>query len=442
MDVNAQASAVMLLTVSFGKSNTSSAKPLTVKEWARFAVWLRDQGLERSSLLEGDVHNLLSGWVDQSVTLARIESLLSRGSTLGLALEKWQRAGLWVITHADPEYPKCLKQRLRWESPPVLFGCGNKMLLEHDRGIAVVGSRDAREEDLSFTECLGHKVAEQGYTLVSGGARGVDQSAMFGALQNKGTAVGVLADSLLRSATSAKYRKPLLSGDLVLISPSNPELGFDVGRAMARNRYIYCLADAAIVVSSTVGKGGTWNGAIEGVRAGWVPVWVKQSAHPASGNSYLVARGAQWLPENLDSLASLLNGSRGASADGPSLSASPLFDSDTSSPEVAQMELATTSSDNDVAKNGSQVQGGQNTATNDLILSDMSFYDLFLVRCANLTSATPLTSDEIAEKLDVAKGQIYAWLRRGVSQGAIKRFTKPVRYQSNNNTDPRSMEGG
>ena len=310
MDVNSQAPAIMLLTVSFGKSNTSSAKPLTVKEWARFAVWLRDQGLEPSALLEGDVHKLLSGWVDRSVTLARIEGLLSRGSTLGLALEKWQRAGLWVITRADPEYPERLKQRLRWESPPALFGCGNKMLLEHDRGIAVVGSRDASEEDLSFTECLGNKVAGQGYTLVSGGARGVDQSAMFGALHNEGTVVGVLADSLLRSATSAKYRKLLLSGDLVLISPGNPELGFDVGRAMSRNRYVYCLADAAIIVSSKAGKGGTWNGAIEGVRARWVPVWVKQNSHPASGNSYLVDRGAQWLPDNLDALAFLLTGSR------------------------------------------------------------------------------------------------------------------------------------
>ena len=378
----------MLLTVSFGKSNTSSAKPLTVKEWARFAVWLMDQGLAPSALLEGDVHNLLSEWVDRSVTLARIKGLLSRGSTLGLALEKWQRAGLWVITRADPEYPKRLRQRLRWESPPVLFGCGNKMLLEHDRGIAVVGSRDAREEDLSFTEDLGNKVARQGFTIVSGGARGVDQSAMFSALQNEGRAVGVLADSLLRSATSAKYRKPLLSGDLVLISPSNPELGFDVGRAMARNRYIYCLADAAIIVSSTVGKGGTWNGAIEGVRAGWVPVWVKPSSHPASGNSYLVDRGAQRLPDNLDSLAFLLTGSRVDSSNGASPSAYPLFEPDAPSPEVAQMELTAMPSDNEVATTSSQAQESQNTTANPLIPIDMEFYDLFLARCAKLTAAT------------------------------------------------------
>ena len=423
----------MLLTVSFGKSNNLSAKPLTVKEWARFALWLRGQGLEPSALLEGDAQNLLSGWVDRSITLPRVESLLNRGGALGLALEKWQRAGLWVITRADQEYPERLKRRLGSESPPVLFGCGNKKLLEHG-GIAVVGSRDASEEELTFTEYLGDKAAGQGYNIVSGGARGVDQSAMFGALQNEGTAVGVLADSLLSSATSAKYRRFILSGDLALISPNNPEVGFDVGKAMSRNRYVYCLADAAIVISSTAGKGGTWNGALEGVKAGWVPVWVKRSSYSSSGNSGLVDCGAHWLPETLGSLASLLTSPPVASPKGVPSIEDGLFEESTVPSEAMQMELMATLSappDNEVAATSSRAQESQNTTTKHLIPSDISFYELFLARCAKLTSATPLTSDEIAGELDIAKVQILRWLKRGVSDKAIKRFTKPVRYQSN-----------
>ena len=115
-------------------------------------------------------------------------------------------------------------------------------------GIAVVRSRDADQEDIAFTENLGDSAAKQGYSVVSGAARGVDESAMLGALKNEGTANGVMADSLLRAATSAKFRKYLLAGDLVLITPFNPEAGFNVGNAMSRNRYIYCLADAAVVV--------------------------------------------------------------------------------------------------------------------------------------------------------------------------------------------------
>ena len=433
MDVNSQTPAVMLLTVSFGKSSNLHEDPLSIKEWGRFAAWLRDQGIEPSVLLEGNVRSLLSGWVDQSITVPRIESLLGRGGALGLALERWQRAGIWVITRANPEYPERLKRRLRSDSPPVLFGCGNRMILNHG-GLAIVGSRDASEDDLTFTERLAAKAAEQGYSIVSGGARGVDQRAMFGALQNEGTAVGVLADSLLRSATSAQNRQFLLSGDLVLVSPNNPELGFNVGKAMARNRYVYCLGDAAIVISSSAGKGGTWNGAIEGVKAGWVPVWVKQSSHSASGNSDVVARGAQWLPETLDSIASLFASPLVDSPKGNPPIAPSLFDNALASPEVMQTQLTATQSpesDSENTATAAETREGQHVSFGIQAQSDLDFYDLFLARFATMTSFEQLTSAQIAENLSVVKTQVDTWLKRGVSEGVIKRLTKPVRYQFN-----------
>src|SRR3990172_8427415 len=98
---------------------------------------------------------------------------------------------------------------------------------------------------------------------------------MLGALEHEGTVIGVLADSLLKAATSNKYRKYLVNNNLVLISPYYPEAGFNAGNAMSRNKYIYCLTDAAIVVQSGT-EGGTWNGAIENLKKEWVPLWVKE----------------------------------------------------------------------------------------------------------------------------------------------------------------------
>lgn len=296
--------AVMLLTVSFGRSDRSEAKPLSPKEWARFATWLRNRNLNVSDLLKGDLRRQLEGWTDRSISRSRLESLIERGGALGLALEKWQRAGLWIMTQWDSGYPERLKDRLGLESPPVLFGCGNEMLLARG-GIAVVGSRDAGREDLAFAGDIGAAAAAQGYSVVSGAARGVDESAMLSALENEGTAIGVVADSLMRVATSAKYRRFLLSRDLALVTPFNPEAGFSVGNAMSRNRYIYCLADAAVVVSSTPNRGGTWNGALQDLKAGWVPLWVKRTANAESGNARLVRRGARWVPDDLESLESL-----------------------------------------------------------------------------------------------------------------------------------------
>ena len=431
MHLSPQAQAVMLLTVSFGKSDTSKAKPLSTNEWGRFAVWLKDHDLEPASLLKGDLQDLLSGWIDRSITLSRLADLLDRGGALGLVLEKWQRAGLWIVTRSDPDYPERLKRRLRLESPPVLFGCGNKMLLDRG-GIAVVGSRDANQDDLAFTENFGNDAAKQGYSIVSGGARGVDQSAMLGALQNEGTAVGVLADSLLRSATSAKYRKHLLSGDLVLICPFNPEAGFNVGNAMSRNRYIYCLADAAVVISSTTNKGGTWNGALEDLKAGWIPLWVKRSLDARSGNAELVNRGAQWLPERLNSLSSLLNGSQvSSSKDAPSNDL-PLLAEKAQSSETAATEPAIQApapADSETATAPLQLEESQKLSAESAIRSDIDFYDLFLVRLAELTSDAPLPAEQIAERINVAKVQVNAWLKRGVSDNKVRKLTKPARYQ-------------
>ena len=66
-------------------------------------------------------------------------ALLSRGHSLAIAIEKWQLAGLWVVTRSDADYPKRLKSRLKKNSPPVLFGCGDPALLNMG-GIAFIGS--------------------------------------------------------------------------------------------------------------------------------------------------------------------------------------------------------------------------------------------------------------------------------------------------------------
>ena len=188
MHLTPRAQAVLLLNVSFGKSDTGGSKPLSKQEWARFAVWLNEQGLEPSVLLKGDLDALLKGWEDRRITPERLRALLNRGAALGLSLERWQRAGLWVLTRSDPDYPERLKRRLGAAAPAVIFGCGNRSLLGRG-GIAVVGSRNAGEDDLAFARNLAADAAGQGCSVVSGGARGVDRNAMQGALEREGTAV-------------------------------------------------------------------------------------------------------------------------------------------------------------------------------------------------------------------------------------------------------------
>jgi len=296
--------AVLLLTAHFVGAARSDPKPLSPAEWGRFAQWLAEQGVTPERLLEEDASVVLATWSDATVTPERLQFLLGRSGALGLAVEKWERAGLWVLTRGDPDYPARLKKRLVREAPPFLIGAGKRDLLNHG-GVAIVGSRDATAEDLTFAADLGQQAAQQGTCVVSGGANGVDEAAMLGALQANGSAVGVLADRLLRAATSTKYRPFIMADSLALVSPFNPEAGFDVGNAMARNKYVYCMADAAVVVATTRNTGGTWHGSLETLKNDWVPLWVKRTADPASGVAALVDKGARWLPEGALDLVTL-----------------------------------------------------------------------------------------------------------------------------------------
>ena len=91
----------------------------------------------------------------------------------------------------------------------------------------------------------------------------------------------------------ACYNEPTVSvtsggEQSLLITPFSPEAGFNAGNAMQRNKYIYCLSDASVVVhsgnpeTSKNGKGGgTWTGAMENLT--WVPLWVKPSSDTKSG---------------------------------------------------------------------------------------------------------------------------------------------------------------
>ena len=380
MSLTPDAQAIMLLTVHFSKSGSDSAKPLTTTEWARLNKWLldKDADFKPSDLITGKMSEWLEGWSHKRITCERIEALLNRGMTLALSVEKWERSGLWIMTRSDNDYPQRIKDRLGpGKSPHILFGCGNRRLLEDDGNVlAVVGSRDADDTDLAYSRNLGKKAANSGWSVVSGGARGVDEAAMLGALDAEGTVIGVLADSLLKTSLSKKYLRHLMDNNLVLVSPFNPEAGFNAGNAMGRNKYIYCLSDAAVVVRSDT-KGGTWSGAEENQKNNWVPIWVK---HTDDGNHRIVQRGANWLPHSVDDV---------------DLSA--LTDTEKPAPEPERPS----------ADNGVNPPNG---------IPD-SFYDFFLLMAERECSDSPKTIEELQEVLGpIRRDQLRSWLNKAIKE--------------------------
>ncbi len=301
--------AILLLTAPLlaGRGDDSS-DALTPGEYRKLARWLRAQQRRPADLLPHDASEVLAT-SHPVVDPDRVKRLLLRGFLLGQALERWQARAIWVLSRADATYPARFKARLRDDAPPIMYGCGDAGILETG-GLAVIGSRDASDDALEYARRVGRIAAAAGHTVISGGARGIDQTAMRGALEEGGTVAGVLADSLERAAMHRENRDALINGRLALISTYDPSAGFNAGHAMQRNKLIYALADAALVVSSDYEKGGTWTGAVEQLdRFRFAPIYVRANGEIGRGLEALRRKGAAPWPDPTTSeqFASALN---------------------------------------------------------------------------------------------------------------------------------------
>lgn len=301
--------AILLLTSFFNANEVKEYKTLTVNEYGYFACWLHQNGYKPIDLLsEETFDSIWASWdeplshikakqiidfarLDNTIaklTYDRIKNLLNRGASLSLALDKWQSAGVWIMDRQHEHYPKAIKKQLKHQSPALFFGVGNPELLSN-QAIGFVGSRDCDAEDEQATNQYVKQINELNYQVVSGAAKGVDSHAMLASLNNGNTAIGILADSLFRSSASGQWRQHLKANNLVLISPFFPESRFTPANAMARNKFIYLLSSATVVVISG-DKGGTWEGAKENLKKDWVPLLVSAHKQPLqAGNKALLS---------------------------------------------------------------------------------------------------------------------------------------------------------
>jgi predicted Rossmann fold nucleotide-binding protein DprA/Smf involved in DNA uptake len=293
MPLTHDSQSLLLLCSHLGLPSDPESPPLTLREWNPLA-----RKLQAASLRPADLLNLSQADLQTQLELStehatRITQLLERSGTLAIALERLNNLGIFVLTRADKDYPERYRQRLKDSAPAVLFYAGEKALLGQP-GIAVVGSRHLDEAGQECAKFVGNACGLSGQVLYSGGAKGVDTLSMEAALDARGTAVSVLADSLERTVRSQK--EALSRGDLCLVTPYSPSAGFSVGTAMGRNRLIYTLADYAIVVASDAETGGTWAGATEALKNNWLPVFVLEHEQMPEGNTLLLQKGALAFP--------------------------------------------------------------------------------------------------------------------------------------------------
>lgn len=246
-----------------------------------------DKELEVSDLINLGFDFLLAENVAELLeTPEKAEAYIARGAELDCI----------PLTWVSPEYPDILRGKLGTDAPGVLWAKGDLTLL-NTSAVALVGSRDLQSVGASFALQVGKQAAKQGYTLISGNARGADRFAQEAALENGGSVISVVADGLMD--------KPLRNHVLYL-SQEDYDACFSPYRALGRNRVIHALAQGVFVAQCGLYKGGTWSGTYQNLRRGWTKVYANQDGSQAS--QALKALGAELVTSaELRNIAKLLN---------------------------------------------------------------------------------------------------------------------------------------
>jgi DNA processing protein len=183
----------------------------------------------------------------------RIKEGLQDTGILERELALIERHHIQWISLYDGEYPPLLKAI--YLPPLVLYVQGNAALL-HSKSLACVGSRKADTYGFVVIKKLLPSCIEQGWTLVSGGALGIDTLVHKAAVEARGNTIAVLGSGLLRPYPSSNrelFKKIQETGAVVSAFPLSMEPL--AGNFPARNRILAGLSKGCIVVQAALKSG-------------------------------------------------------------------------------------------------------------------------------------------------------------------------------------------
>ncbi|MDK3257769.1 DNA-processing protein DprA [Blastococcus capsensis] len=175
--------------------------------------------------------------------------------------DEWPAYPLHALTVAlagEPVEPRHQADRTRAPVPPLglwLRGPGRLDVLA-DRSVAVVGSRASTAYGEHVAAELGHQLGERGWTVVSGGAFGIDGAAHRGALAAEAPTIAVLAcgvDRVYPAAHGALFARIAETG--LLVSEWPPGCAPLRHRFLVRNRLIAALTRGTVVVEAAARSG-------------------------------------------------------------------------------------------------------------------------------------------------------------------------------------------
>lgn len=236
---------------------------------------------------------------------------LDRNDKLYSNFEKLTSDGVTIIALDDDKYPKSVLQNLGDNAPPILY-CKGHLPLLNQKGVSIVGARDVGDSEIEITKGIAEKLAENGFNVISGYAKGVDTSAHIGALKACDGKTTMILSFGVNHIKIKRELKDLINWkkNALLVSQFAPHEKFSSYNAMTRNKLVCAMSKAIVVIKSgperdSSGKmSGTFNAGKSALNMK-IPVFVlsPQVLNPTpQGNIDLIKSGGIEFSDGMDIL--------------------------------------------------------------------------------------------------------------------------------------------
>ncbi len=178
-------------------------------------------------------------------------------------IEILEKKNVQIIRFTDELYPKSLKKIDSVVNPAPLLLYQKGVLLDFTKNVAIIGTRQASLNAHLKARSIAKQIADSGYTIVSGLARGTDTEAHCGALDTaEGKTIAVLSwfDPIYPPENSELAKDIERRGTIIgetYFRPSRGKYGYyNRGRFVKRNRIISGISKCLIAVETGL-SGGT-----------------------------------------------------------------------------------------------------------------------------------------------------------------------------------------
>ena len=170
-------------------------------------------------------------------------------------LAQMESIGAFLITREDSDWPISLDDL---KAPPfALIGRGSRSALTGiSSSLSIVGTRNPTEYGVRVAGDFAAGAIDRGWSVVSGGAFGIDSAAHRGALLAEGETIAILGggvNSIFPSGNDRLFREILENG--LLLSEVLPNVHAIPARFLIRNRIIAAISRTTVVVEAAFRSG-------------------------------------------------------------------------------------------------------------------------------------------------------------------------------------------